>query len=342
MLGLDSEFFCDAFLLWTRLCQVYPWMTPAFPKVELTAASTLGRTEEEVRNNLGMGSQTFADKYGLRLYQTAEELLEREQPDGVFICGRPSTMPAIARMAVEHGVHVFLQKPAGRNAQELRDLGSEAKRRGVVASAGQTWRYDGAAQASLAKLKAEREDIGKLCNVRIMYQHGKPTRKTWYYDEKEGGPELWLGWYPIDLLRYFTQSRIVSVYATAHGGDTSPENENVVFHASCECENGVCGNFDFYGNIKYSYPRTEWELLTERGMVRNVQRHDVEIYAHEKPQQAVYRGAFFDGIGRDINAWLHRWDGDTNDGIDLFEAADNVSVANAITESLLTRKAVKL
>ncbi len=342
LLGMNSGFFPENFVLWTRLAQEYPWLSPPFPKARVVAAATLGCPEQEIVDNAGQTSADFAQKFGLKLYVAAEDLLDKEKPDGVFICGRPSALPSVALPVIRRGIHVYLQKPAGVNAAELAALAAEARQRGVAAAAGQTWRHDAAVMVSREQLRSA--DIGKLCSLRVMYNHGMPggKRRTFYVDAAEGGVELWLGWYPIDLLHYFTGSSITRLFATAHPGGASPDWPHTVLHAACEFANGVKGSFDFYGNINYPYSRAEWELLGEHGLIRSVQRHDVEVYRQGHPQQALFRNQFTDLVAQDINVWLHSWRSGQTSGLTLEGAVEVLRVAAAIRESFTTGKAVTL
>lgn len=338
LLGMNSGFHPKNWVLWTRLSQIYPWLPIPFPKAEVVAAATLGCSEQEIRDNAGSSAEEMAAEFEMKLYRDAEELLDRERPQGVFICGRPSTLPALALLCIERGIHVYLQKPAGVHAKELEGVVRAAKEKNVQAAAGATWRFDGAVMTSRDQLK--QAEIGKLCSVRVMYNHGMPLEKTWYTDPKEGGPELWLGWYNIDLLHQFAGSTIRRLFATAHRGDGARGQAHTIIHASCIFENGMQGSMDLYGNIYYPYSRAEWELLGEQGMIRNVQRHDVEIYQKGKPQTAVYRNAFFDGLATDIAAWLNSWKTGTSQGMTLAEATEVVRVAAAISKSIRNGEAV--
>lgn len=340
VLGLDSGFFPENFVLWTQLCQTYPWIKPPFPKAEVVAAATLGCSEERILANLERSADDFARRAGVKLYQEAEELLDKEKPDGVFVCGRPSQMPAIALQAIRRGIHVYLQKPGGVDSATLTELAKEAKEREVAVAVGQTWRFDYGVATSREQLRTA--DVGKLCSLRVMFNHGMPGPKTFYFEESEGGPELWLGWYPIDLLHYFTGSQVVRLFATGHRGDGSGGRHNTILHASCEFANGVVGSLDFYGNISYAYSRAEWELLGEHGLVRNVQRHDIEVYQQGKTQQALYRNGFFDGVAQDINAWLHSWETQKTEGLTVQGAVEVLRVAEAMKKSLATGGAVSL
>ncbi len=340
LIGLDSGFFCDQYVTWVQVGQAYPWFNPLMPKTEVTAVATLGRTEKEIRDNLGRSSEAFRAQYNLTLYRDAEELYEQEKPDGVFICGRPSMLPALATEALKRGLHVYVQKPAGVDPDAIAKTAALAKKKGLCAASGQSWLTDYPANISRNRIRSG--DIGKLCSVRVMYNHGMPLTSTWYFDKDEGGPEVWLGWYPINLIQFFTGERIRSVFATSHAGDGSGRGHDNIIHICCRFASGVIGSIDFYGNIYYSYARSEWELLGEHGIIRNHESNDVETYRKGHRQDAEFRNVYWDGIGQEIALWLHSWKGTHKPALTLDEAAYTVRVSRAVTRSLQTRAEVKV
>ncbi len=340
LIGLDSGFFCDSYVTWVRVGQSYPWFNPLVPKAEVTAVATLGRSDKEIRGNLGRSAEEFRAQYGLTMYRDAEELYDREKPDGVFICGRPSVLPGLATEALERGLHVYVQKPAGVDPAAVARAAALAKKKGLCAASGQSWLTDYPANISRDRLRGG--DIGKLCSLRVMYNHGMPQPTTWYFNEGEGGPEVWLGWYPINLIQFFAGERIRSVFATSHAGDGSGRGLDNIIHMTCRFASGVIGSIDFYGTIYYAYARTEWELLGEHGIIRNHERNDVETYRKGHRQDAEFRNGFWDGIGQEIALWLHSWKGTHKPALSLEDAAYTVRVAQAVTRSLRTRAEVKV
>src|SRR3954453_16041626 len=54
-------------------------------------------------------------KWGLQVYSDAAEMLEKNRPDIVPVCTPPPFHRQHALMALEHGCHVFLEKPLAEN-----------------------------------------------------------------------------------------------------------------------------------------------------------------------------------------------------------------------------------
>ena len=73
-------------------------------------------------------AQAFADHFGFkRAYASHIEMLEKEELDAVFIVtgygpfSRP-LYPALARDCIEHGCHVWMEKPPAASSEELIEL----------------------------------------------------------------------------------------------------------------------------------------------------------------------------------------------------------------------------
>lgn len=76
----------------------------------------------------------FAQRIAARggIYTRLQDLLAIEQPDAVHIMTPVSTHYDLARLALEAGCHVYLEKPLTEYAEQCRDLLSLAKRQGRV------------------------------------------------------------------------------------------------------------------------------------------------------------------------------------------------------------------
>jgi predicted dehydrogenase len=86
--GFFAQFHADA---WTRMSGV-----------EIVAVA------DPVRDR----AAAFAQRWGIpRVYQSAEEMLDRQRPDFADIVTRPETHLALVRAAAARGIHVICQKP---------------------------------------------------------------------------------------------------------------------------------------------------------------------------------------------------------------------------------------
>src|SRR5262249_39226941 len=78
-------------------------------------------------------AQRFADKYGVpEVYSSHLEMLKSSPLDVVHILTPPQFHYLQAVDAIDHGVHVFIEKPCTIDSQELEDLYQRAEGKGVL------------------------------------------------------------------------------------------------------------------------------------------------------------------------------------------------------------------
>lgn len=73
---------------------------------------------------------------GVKLYQDPVALLEEQKPDVVHVVTPPDTHVAMARLALAHGAHVYVEKPFALTAEEAREVVEFARARGLTVCAG--------------------------------------------------------------------------------------------------------------------------------------------------------------------------------------------------------------
>jgi predicted dehydrogenase len=125
---------------------------------------------------------------GLAAYGEHRKLVERARPDALIVATPTRTHGEIVRYALEHGLHVFVEKPFCLSVKEGRDLVTRAAQRKVVNQVGYHYRFVGAFQE--AKRLLEAGAIGELHNYRVE-AYGpvvlQPKGSTWRSRKKEGG-----------------------------------------------------------------------------------------------------------------------------------------------------------
>ncbi|MBP1756042.1 MAG: lipopolysaccharide biosynthesis protein [Firmicutes bacterium] len=67
-------------------------------------------------------AETFAKEYGGNAYSSMEELLEKESPDVIHICTPHYLHTSMAIYGLQHGVHVFMEKPPVINREQWKEL----------------------------------------------------------------------------------------------------------------------------------------------------------------------------------------------------------------------------
>ncbi len=85
---------------------------------------------------------------GIPAYTSIEAMLEAEQVDAVALCQPPHVRYDAAKLAIEAGKHVFLEKPPGTTQGEVVALAGLARERGVTLFASWHSRYGAAMDAA--------------------------------------------------------------------------------------------------------------------------------------------------------------------------------------------------
>jgi predicted dehydrogenase len=144
-------------------------------------------------------------------------LLDRSAIDAVVIATPQDAQAEIARAAIAAGIHVLVEKPAARHADELRDLPELAAKHNVRVRVGFNHRYHRAFQQ--ARRLVDEGILGPLLFVRARYGHGgRPGYdREWRAEPlRSGGGELIdQGVHLIDLARWFL-GEFVEVTGFAH------------------------------------------------------------------------------------------------------------------------------
>jgi predicted dehydrogenase len=131
--------------------------------------------------------------------------IEHPEVDAVIVATTNNALASTALAAVEAGKHVLVEKPAARNAAELRPLLGAAERQGVVVKVGFNHRF----HPAFLKARQLFDDgaIGELLYVRGRYGHGGRFgyEREWRADPalSGGGELLDQGVHLIDLARWF-------------------------------------------------------------------------------------------------------------------------------------------
>jgi len=112
--------------------------------------------------------------------------------------------------------------------------------------------------------------IGEPFSVRICHHHGTIDvfgQGDWYRDPQEGGPELSLGWYGIDLALHLMQDTVQTVSA-AYGNYTSPDSPFMdCGRMVMRMGRGGVASFDMYFCNRVPYPSWQLEIVGPKGVI---------------------------------------------------------------------------
>jgi predicted dehydrogenase len=176
---------------------------------EIEAARLVGvfsRSEEKARR--------VAETYGCDWTTQAEQLVGRSDVDVVDVATSSGSHYELAKLALEHGKHVVVEKPITMLPDQARDLIKLAESRGLTLSVISQRRFEEAVQA--AKAAVDGGHLGKL----LLVEARTPFFRTQeYYDSapwrgtlaEDGGAMMNQGIHQIDLLLWFG-GRVRTVY----------------------------------------------------------------------------------------------------------------------------------
>jgi predicted dehydrogenase len=148
-----------------------------------------------------------------------DEMVAADDVDAVVIATPVPTHYPLARVALESGKHVFVEKPPAMRVAEMEELIRLAEEHGLVLMPGHLLLYHPGVQ----KLK-ELVDTGELGDVLVVYGNRQNLGKI-----RKDENALWsLGVHDLSVILYLIQEQIVE--AAAHGDAFLNEGvEDVVF-----------------------------------------------------------------------------------------------------------------
>jgi scyllo-inositol 2-dehydrogenase (NADP+) len=215
---------------------------------------------------------------GVRTYSDYEKMLAEEALDCLFVATPSRHHASIVAAALNHGVHVFCEKPFGLDPQAGYRLADLAERKQRVNQVGYHYRF--VATFNEAKRLLERKLIGELHHLRAE-AYGpvvlRPKGSTWRAQKNEGGGCLFdYACHAIDLVNYLAgRPRAVSgtVLNSVFSSDVDDEIYST-FHFSNAFKGQLATNWSDETYRKMSVKLSLWGT---NGRM-NVDRQEIQIY----------------------------------------------------------------
>jgi polar amino acid transport system substrate-binding protein len=189
----------------------------------------------------GVSARDVGTKYGFaRFLSDAPSVIDDEEANLIVIVTRHDSHAALAKLALERGKHVFVEKPLALNDAEL-DSVLEA----AANSAGQLLVGFNRRFSPLA-VRARKVFEGRQSPLSIVYRvnAGRIPRDHWTQDPREGGGRI-VGevCHFIDLMQFLTGAEPTRVFAEATGSksvnDVIPEDSVLITLQFADGSNGV-------------------------------------------------------------------------------------------------------
>lgn len=165
-------------------------------------------------------AEDMAEKYGGKVYDTAEELLADPTIDAVSVCAANYAHAELTIKALKAGKHVLCEKPMATTIEDCEAMVAAAQESGKFLMIGHNQRL---AKAHVkAKELIDAGLIGNIITFRTTFGHGgpetwsiNPGKNTWFFDKKKAamGVMADLGVHKTDLIQFLTGQRVVRTTA---------------------------------------------------------------------------------------------------------------------------------
>lgn len=232
----------------------------AVPEIEVPAVADLRRD---------VAVQT-ANLHGIpNVYDNYSEMFAKEQLDAVAVITSADAHYPVAKSALQHGLHVFCEKPLTVEPKESYALVTLAKKMNKLLAV--TFTYHFVPETRRIKEIIESGRLGQLLEIRFFCLNGNidfypagsdEKRKYDHIYQKVKGMIFDCGVHAFELLCWLGNSRVkrIDARATCHLGYHFPETCTAIL----ELENGIKAVYD-YGKFPYYDPampcRTWFHIL---------------------------------------------------------------------------------
>lgn len=240
----------------------------ANPAADFRAAATLNVPHETIAAMLGQTPQAYADRFGITLYTDAREMIAAEALDTVVLIAPHSQHARWVEQLAPLGVNIFIPKTFTTTLEDAQRIVAAQQQHGIRIAVGPTARYLPAFIAVKEALTSGL--IGQPFSLRLCHHHGTLdvfNAADWYRDPAEGGPELSLGWYGIDLILHLLNDQVTSIYAS-YGNFTTPDSSFMdCGRMILQMAQGGSATFDMLFCNRFAYPSWQLEIVGTEGIV---------------------------------------------------------------------------
>lgn len=190
-----------------------------------------------------------ARRFGGRVYDDLETMLDKESPDGVIICIGPDAHAQLAPIALRRGVPVYTEKPPAPTAAQALQLARLSAETGVLCTTAFKKRYAVAYDRARRWLDGFAPDA--LCSISMARSSGRYPNESPRHDFL-----LDFGIHGIDLLQYLAgdAEKVFCFGRDAHA-----------FAISLRFRSGAIGAMDWNDGRSFSVPTEEVELTVDGG-----------------------------------------------------------------------------
>jgi polar amino acid transport system substrate-binding protein len=186
-----------------------------------------GAAFETIATASGISARGIGEKYDFaRIVASAEDVVADGAANLIVIATRHDSHAPLARLALDAGRHVFVEKPLALDDEELDGVLLAARASAGQLMVGYNRRFSPHARACAESFAARREPLSILYRVNA----GRIARTHWIQDPREGGGRI-IGevCHFIDLMHFLTGAVTTRVYAESvtSRNEETPDEDSV-------------------------------------------------------------------------------------------------------------------
>ena len=247
-----------------------------------------GVTVVGVVNKSHKKGQNFARQLNTYYYKTIDELLERDDLDGIIVATPNNIHRDFVVKACKSGKHVFVEKPMALSVKDCNDMIDAAKQAGVILMVGHIMRFfEG---LKVTKEIVETNKIGKpmVAHCERTGWEYKQESVSWKTKQAKSGGHLFHHIHEIDILRWLF-GEVDKVYCLADNlGHTGPAfgDEDDVILLSIRFKNGVLATMHYGSGFKFGdhFIRVSGDL---GGILVSFKKSSVKIISEDESDKEI-------------------------------------------------------
>jgi myo-inositol 2-dehydrogenase/D-chiro-inositol 1-dehydrogenase len=160
--------------------------------------------------------------HGLRVYESPDQLLRGEPPEGVLIAAPSDQHPELVAMFAAASIPMLCEKPLGVRASQSADAARSAEEAGVLLQVGYWRRFAPDLQALRARIVAGH--LGDIYQLACMQWDAQPPSEQ--FRAHSGGIAVDMGVHEFDQTRWLLGQEFEWVSAAAAGPSAQPRSSS--------------------------------------------------------------------------------------------------------------------
>jgi predicted dehydrogenase len=246
-------------------------------------------------------AKIFADKNNVENVCTYEEIVNRKDIDLIYVATTHNFHFDNAKLALEHGKHVLIEKPFTVNAREARDLVHIAREKNLFVMEAIWTRF--LPSIKLLKNKIRKNEIGDVMQFNISFGGfvGNEYEKRLKDPALAGGVTLDMGIYPISFVCYLLDELPRDIKSMTRFSNLGvDEISNYIFRFPSRCLTNICTSFNLmmkneaqiYGTkgfIEFPQFQTGEKFTIYKHEGTNDIKDTIDIYKHNHSNGFIYQ-----------------------------------------------------